>query len=162
MENDLHREEAHREHDALISRYVALSESVIKSGDLALRSCLLINGGAAIAILAFMGNVVTRDPASHKLLADISCGLIDFALGVVAAVVAMGLTYFDHFLNWKHATSQKRVWTHPYIEPGDRTAFWARVKTTVHVITVLLAIGSVVAFGWGLFAIAHAVRGWAI
>jgi hypothetical protein len=65
-----------------------------------------------------MGNVVTKDPSSHKLLADIGGGLNDFAIGVVAAVVAMGLTYVDHLLNWKDATSQKKVWTSPFIQPG--------------------------------------------
>jgi hypothetical protein len=67
---DLHRqnmEEAHRAHDAVTAHYVAVNEGAIKTGDLILRNCLLINGGAAIAILAFMGNVLTKDPSSHTL-----------------------------------------------------------------------------------------------
>jgi hypothetical protein len=56
------------------------------------------------------------------LLAAISGKLIYFAIGVVTAIIAMGLTYVDHLLNWKHATSQKKVWEHRYLEPGDHTA----------------------------------------
>jgi hypothetical protein len=61
---DLHEqtmEEAHRAHDALTAHYVAVNEGMVKSGELVLRNCLLINGGAAIAIIAFMGNVVTKE-----------------------------------------------------------------------------------------------------
>jgi hypothetical protein len=157
----LNREEAHRAHDALTDFYVAVNESAIKSGDVVLRNCLLINGGAAIAILAFMGSVVTKDPSSHKLLADISRGLIYFAVGVVTSVLGMGLAYVDHFMNWKHATSQKRVWKHPYIEPGDRTALWGRLKFTVHALAVVAVLVSVSMFVCGLLAVEHAVKGWA-
>jgi hypothetical protein len=78
------------------AHYVAASEGALKAGDLVLGNCLLINGGAAIAILAFMGNVLTKDPSTRKLLAEVSSGLNDFAIGVVAAMIAMGLTYVDH------------------------------------------------------------------
>ena len=74
---DLHKqnmEETHRAHGAVTTHYVAVNESAVKAGDLILRNCLLINGGAAIAILAFMGNVVTKDSSSHKLLLDVSGG----------------------------------------------------------------------------------------
>ena len=62
---DLHEqtmEEAHRAHDALTAHHVAVNEGMIKSGELVLRNCLLINDGAAIAILAFLGNVITKEP----------------------------------------------------------------------------------------------------
>jgi hypothetical protein len=66
------------------------------------------------------------------LLADISGRLIYFAVGVVTAIIAMGLTYVDHLLNWKHATSQKKVWTHPYLEPGvtRRSGVGSRIRLT--------------------------------
>ena len=73
-------------------------------------------------------------------------------------VVAMGLTYVDHRLNWKHAVSQRKVWEHPYLEPGDHTALWGRLKNKTHVITVLLAAVSVGLFVWGLLVVEHAVR----
>jgi hypothetical protein len=154
-------EEAHRAHDAVTEHYVAANEGAIKAGDLVLRNCLLINGGAAIAILAFMGNVLTKDPSTRKLLADVASGLNYFVGGVVAAMVAMGLTYVDHLLNWKHATSQTKVWIHPYIESGDRTVLWARLKNTTHATTVVLVAASVGMFVWGLLAVEHAVRVWA-
>ena len=48
-------EEAHRAHDVLTDFYTSINESTIKSADAALRTFLLVNGGAAVAVLAFMG-----------------------------------------------------------------------------------------------------------
>jgi hypothetical protein len=156
---DLHRrnmEEAHRAHDVLRAHRRAFNEAAVKSGEVILRTCLLINGGAAIAVLAFMGNVIAKDPSSHRLLADVSGGLNDFFFGVGFAVIAMGLTYVDHLLNWKHAISQKEVWKPPYIELGKGTVFWGGVKNGVHVTTVVLVVLSVVMFVLGLVSVEHA------
>ena len=42
------REDAHRAHDQLNSIYDKQNEAAFKSGETALRACLLINGGAAV------------------------------------------------------------------------------------------------------------------
>lgn len=103
-----------------------------------------------------MGNVIAKDPSSHRLLADVSGGLNDFFFGVSFAVIAMGLTYVDHLLNWKHAISQKEVWKPPYIELGKGTVFWGGVKNGVHVTTVVLVVLSLVMFVLGLVSVEHA------
>jgi hypothetical protein len=157
---DQHRqnmEEAHRAHDALTNFYGSVNESTIKSGDAVLRACLLINGGAAVAILAFMGTVISREPTtSSKVIAQIAPNLNWFVGGVVAAVVAMGLTYVVHFLTYLRATSQKKVWEHPYIAPGEHTATWGWLKTVLHWVTILLAFLSVGFFVFGLLAMERA------
>jgi hypothetical protein len=54
---DLHRqnmEEAHRAHDVLRAHRRAFIEAAVKSGEVILRTCLLINGGfAALGWLVF-------------------------------------------------------------------------------------------------------------
>jgi hypothetical protein len=72
-QHSLNMEEAHRAHDAHTNFYLSVNESAIKSGETALRACLLINGGAAVAILAFIGSVISREPTtSHKVVAQIA------------------------------------------------------------------------------------------
>ena len=91
---DLHRqnvEEAHRAHDVLRAHRRAFNEAAVKSGEVILRTCLLINGGAAIAVLAFMGNVIAKDPSSHRLLADCLRRAERLLFWVGFAVIAMGL-----------------------------------------------------------------------
>ena len=136
----------------------SLNDSIIKSGDAALRACLLINAGAAVAILAFMGSVISRDAtASHKVIVEVAPGLNWFAGGVLAAVVAMGLTYVVHFLTGLYVKSQEKVWTHPYVVPGKRTALWGALKVVTHWVTILLAFLSVGLFVWGLVVVERAV-----
>jgi len=102
-----------------------------------------------------------RTRRAIPLLAAISGKLIYFAIGVVTAIIAMGLTYVDHLLNWKHATSQKKVWSIPISNRGitRRSEVGSRIRLTL--ITVLLAAVSVGMFVWGLLAVEHSVRVWA-
>jgi hypothetical protein len=125
--------------------------------DQLLRNLLLINGGAAVAILAFMGSVISKDAGSHKIIGDIAGGLTYFASGVIASVTALGLTYFVHFATGLAAASQKAVWEHPYIVPGKHTAWLARLKIGLHILAVALAVLSAVLFVISLLAVKNAV-----
>ena len=154
---DLEIEQAQRAHDTLDKFSLSINEGVMKSAEAVLRTCLLINGGAAVAILAFMGAVISKDPASHKIIVDVSGGLTYFACGVIASVVAFGLSYVVHFLTWLHATSLKKVREHPYLIAGGHTAWWAGLKIGLHLLAVALAVLSAVLFVIGLFVVKHAV-----
>jgi hypothetical protein len=54
-EYELEREDAYRAHNATEEFYSKLNESAIKSSEVTLGACLLINGGAAVSVLAFIG-----------------------------------------------------------------------------------------------------------
>jgi hypothetical protein len=151
-------EQARRAHEVLTEFDMFINEAMIKSADAAVRTCLLINGGAAIAVLAFMGTVFSKDEKSHKIIANITAGgLTDFAYGVIAAVVAMGLIYVVHFLTVRHTRSQNQGWEPPYVTPGRRTRLWGWLKNTLHVVAALVALFSAVMFVCGLFAVRDAV-----
>ena len=68
--------------------------ATIMTGQSALKGCLLINGGAAIAVLAFLGNAWTKD-FPRRVLLDASYGLSLFVWGVLAAATALGATYLS-------------------------------------------------------------------
>ena len=90
---DAHR--AHDKHDAFVER---LDAAAIKSAEKALGACLLINGGAAVAVLSFIGVLASKDAlaigsSGFKPVAD---SLEPFAAGVVAAVIGMALSYLAH------------------------------------------------------------------
>jgi hypothetical protein len=73
-------EQARRAHASLDEFSLSINDSSIKSADVMLRNCLLINGGAAVAILAFMGTVISKNAGSH--IGDIAGGLTYFAWGL--------------------------------------------------------------------------------
>jgi hypothetical protein len=149
--------EARRAHDRLEEFSQRIDDHTIKSGDAALRNCLLINGGAAVAILAFMGSVISKNTGTTKVVDDIAGGLTYFAWGVITSVAALCLSYLVHFATYQASTSQKRVWEYPYVTPGKHTARWVRLKIALHVVAVALAVASAILFVIGLFAVQHAV-----
>lgn len=76
--------------------------SVIASGQNALRALFLINGGAVIAILAFLGNCYGKPKVFS--CAGLPDALFCFTIGVGAIGVATALTYFTQRMyasDWK-------------------------------------------------------------
>ena len=68
--------------------------ATITTGQSALKSALLINGGAAVALLAFIGSVWSSNK-TVEALPEITSALLLYVFGVLAAAVAAGATYFS-------------------------------------------------------------------
>lgn len=86
--HEMKRSDAFRAFDWRDSRVKMLDQAAIKAGDAALRSALLINGGAAISVLAFIGSLVPKEPLTQ--LARVSDNLVVFASGVLVAALGLG------------------------------------------------------------------------
>lgn len=89
------------QHESNLAQYRAERESdlemfrsVIESGKTALNSCILINGGATVALLAYLGSFLSQNPEAMAPNALV-LGLIDFAVAVLLAGVATGLRYLS-------------------------------------------------------------------
>lgn len=104
--------------------------SVITSGQSAMKSAFLLNGGAAVALLAFIGHLAEINPIK---VASFASGLLPFTLGVLAIAVTSGLTYLSQ---WLYASSNPRA---------QKTGF------VLNILCILLGLGSYVLFAWGLF-----------
>ena len=68
--------------------------SVITTGQSAVKSALLINGAAAVALLAFIGNIWSSPTGPHTI-AGIPCAMAYYVIGVLVAAVAAGFTYLS-------------------------------------------------------------------
>lgn len=69
-------------------------KSVILSGQNALRSGLLLNGGAAVALLAYIGKL-SVEASAH--VSDFALPLLLFVVGALAVVVNSGVTYLGQW-----------------------------------------------------------------
>ena len=67
-------------------------KAVIESGKTALTTVMLVNGGAAVALLAFIANMAAKVDSPIKLYA-IAGALMWFVMGVLLAALATGTTY---------------------------------------------------------------------
>jgi hypothetical protein len=84
---------ANIEHHRNLNEFnLELLRGTISTGQSAVKSSLLINGGAAIAVLAFLGNAWSNG-LPHHTLSDAAYGLSLFVWGVLAAAGATGFVY---------------------------------------------------------------------
>ena len=102
--------------------------SVITAGQGAIKSSFLLNGGASVALLAFIGHLAQIDTGR---VPEFAPSLLLFALGVLAIAVTSGLTYFSQ---WLYGGSFKK------------TGF------AFNIVCIVLGLVSYGLFTWGLLA----------
>lgn len=73
---------------------LSLMESTFGTGDATLKAATLINGGAAVALLAFMGNLANMGPLVHVAVPSLGRAMLCFTAGVFLS----GLGYLARFL----------------------------------------------------------------
>lgn len=105
-------------------------KQVIALGQSTLKSIMLINGGAAVALLAFLGNLLNK-PSSDVGFLPFAGSMRIFVIGVFLSAVAYALTYFSQlFYNG----------TKPWQQ---------RTGLVLHVLTSVSGAASLIAFLWG-------------
>jgi hypothetical protein len=73
-------------------------KATITAGQNALRTGILINGGAAAGLLTFLGSIVTK-PEGASLKHPLAIALLFFGLGVLACAVALAFVYLTQWVN---------------------------------------------------------------
>lgn len=107
---------------------LAMYESVLAAGRGALQASMTINGAAAVALLAYCGNLA-KD--GHVPPARIAYGMFVFSLGVFFAALAYGVLYVAQSAYSAEHYGNSKKW--------PTGAFWNRL-------TIALVAGSYVAF----------------
>lgn len=75
-----------------LNRGLELFKSVISYGQFTLKASLLINGGAAVSVLAFIGHLATEKSGSHYV-ALFAVPMLCWCIGVLSAVLSIAMTY---------------------------------------------------------------------
>jgi hypothetical protein len=142
---------AERAHDTSKEVALRVNDAAISAGNLARRMSLLINGGAAAALLTFVGGL----PANQKrAVADT---LVWFASGVAAAAVGLGLAYLTNYTMVMMQGS--KMWHNqpPYVVDGPTTARWKRLNMVFHIAALLAGLASLVLFIVGMLSVRAAL-----
>lgn len=119
---------------SIIELQLDLFRSVLTSAHSALKAIMVINGGAALALLTLIGNMMTKDMDSRILLLSRSIEL--FCYGLLAAVIAAGLTYGAQFC-FLNALQLKVRWLYP-------------AGIIVQIVTIIVVITSYILFILGV------------
>ena len=148
---------ARRTYDILDAFTDKANDAAVKSSDAVLRACLIVNGGAAIAVLSFIGNLASKDSAVLKGLPSVAGSLLYFAGGVVASLCGYGFAYFTHYMTAAYNNSRPKIVEFPYTKDGPKTKLYSCIKTTVHIFALLAAVVSIALFAWGVFSVKDAI-----
>lgn len=146
---------AERYHDRNLTFLVKNNEDAVNAGNVAMRTLVLINGGAAIALLAFLGSLVSDNEGEQLTL--LAGPLTWFAWGVAAAAAAMILAYFVSYFSSRGSTARALSYDYPYDLETPASKRWASRETWSHVLALVAAIVSLSLFIYGMFEITDAV-----
>lgn len=133
----------HAETRAFVSR---ANEAAVEISITTLKSLILINGGAAVAMLGFVASISTGDRGTGLDMAAVVYVLQLFSLGAGMAVLSSGLAYVVMYLQAAIAQLADRNQEPPYISANAKTLTLSRVYSLTHILSVLAALLS-----WGLF-----------
>src|SRR5260221_6230605 len=128
----MNREDAQRAHDMESEFFGGVNKATIDIGNLTLRTSVLINGGATIAVLGFIGAVISRDKFDVAHINAVAQSMIWFCYGIVSAVVGMAFAYLTNYFMVTISNSKLRTWQHPFIAPGPKTKFYTITNIVFH------------------------------
>lgn len=111
-------------------------KAVIHFAGAALKTLFWLNGGAAVAMLAFLGNIWSKSP--HSVIASgITKSLWFFCVGIVVSVICYGFAYLCQVCFTEIARPALKQW----------------LGGALRMITVLLGFGTIWFFYRGIYAV---------
>jgi hypothetical protein len=120
------------EHKHFHSQRIELFKSVIQAGQSALKTAFLMNGGASLALLTFIGHL-SKSPITQGKVPALAESLSTFVLGVIISALATGTTYLSQWF------------FHGYSSPHQKTGF------ALNVLAILLGLLSYIIFAIGSY-----------
>ena len=152
------RQDAIRTHEANHELVIKANDATIASGQLAIRTILLINGAAAIALLSFLGGLIGGGKLQLGFqMEPVTSPLVYFAWGVVFSAVSMGFGYMANYTAAGILQSFTSTWKHPYLEKTDYTKRWQTANVVVQVLSIGSALVALGAFVCGMIVARNAI-----
>jgi hypothetical protein len=104
------------------------NKATVETANLTLRTLVVVDGGAAIAVLAFLGGVAAKEKVDFAQVGLVAGTIKWFAFGVALAVFGIALSYLTNLATVEIASSQINSWDHPHVADGPKTKFWRHTK----------------------------------
>jgi hypothetical protein len=99
-DSSLSKEQRKLQHEGMLAHYAAknsfnleMLRAVLEAGKSALQALLVINGGAVVALLGVMSNLIGK-PGTGELARYLALPLLQFGIGVLCGAVGFALRYF--------------------------------------------------------------------
>ncbi len=155
--HELARRDAERAHDRHDEHWALQNKSAIEAANLALKSAILINGGAAISVLTFIGSLAAQGRVATNQINDVASSLLWFASGVATALTATAAAYIINLLNADGMATKKKVWNHPYIEETPLSKGIAKTRVLIHCVALVVGLSSIGCFVKGILEVKDSI-----
>ena len=122
-----------------------LMRAVTVHGTATLKALFLMNGGAAVALLAFAGHLWSRSEGVPDNFPHITDAMWTFLVGVFVSASAAATTYLTDIFNQMM-----------FLDPPRQSA-WRKVAFGFHGLTIALSVGGLLTFLWGAWLATQAL-----
>ncbi|GEM_PF-2621010 len=142
---------AERAHDLENDIGKRLIDGAMRDAQEVMKALLLLNSGSAVALLAFIGAVVSKEIDSLGDLKPIIYCISWFLVGTVFAALTAGSAYFANTLYARARLILDKTWDHPYVienRKSKKAQWWALFFNWAGVITAAI---SLVVFVCGIY-----------
>jgi hypothetical protein len=148
---------AERAHDDARDWEHKQNEAVLRNADAAIKTFILVNGGAAVSVLAFVGGLASKTNVSLAQLHALAGSLIWFASGVASAAVGAVFAYLTNYAYGEASTYRTREWEYPFLKDTPASVGWRKAGVCFHIVGVVATLFSLGFFMWGMFCVRHAI-----
>jgi hypothetical protein len=151
------KKDAERAHDQHHEEWSSRNRAAVDAAQLALRSAILVNGGAAVALLAFIGSLAAQGRVGASEIGAVANSLLWFAGGVAFALLATLAAYIVNLLRADSVAAKKPIWDHPWVSPTPRSTRLLSAARVLHVLAILVGLTSLGCFVTGIVDVKNAV-----
>jgi hypothetical protein len=156
--HELARRDAERAHDQTDKLHENALSNALTTANSAIRFTVVINGGAAVSILAFIGALVSK--VDLDSIRNLASTLVWFAYGIVSCGVAYSAAYIALMSATRHFTKYSKSWSHPWAQPKHYV--WHYVSTSFEVIAMIATVCSLAMFVIGVLDVRNAINSVAV
>lgn len=140
-----------RSHDRVDALQDLYNEHADRHAHAVIRILLTLNGGAAIALLAFAGGLASRATASFEKISSITAQLGWFVSGVLVTCAAAFFAYLVAYMRAGQVIFLARSFEHPFVIPTTKSRRFFIASNILQGLGVLCAIVGIAFFAYGMF-----------
>ena len=129
----------------------------MQSGQVTIRTAALINGGAAVVVLGFVGGLIGQGKVELGQVNTIAGSLMWFVYGVASAVCSLGSSYIVNYCRrWQVETLQETD-APPYFVRTAATDWWKQITRVFQLIALVVGVLSLVFFVIGMWDLRESI-----
>ncbi len=135
------------------AKYVEVANDAAVNASLgAIKNLFLMNGGALVAMLAFISGIIGNSGGIYSL-SQFAAPMMYFSFGLALATLSSGGAYLTNLSYSSSASFHAMTWEHPYLKSTPKSKKWVRIGVTFHIVSVVSALLSLALFIVGFWSV---------